>query len=313
MAESVDTLGARQDVVDLRASEPIGTVLVPTDFSSGADLAFRRALMLPLASDARIHIVHVLPPDVPAQVRDKVTEDAMERLEKLAGQVRESAAGSDVTTDVMSGEPFVEIIRRSRSISADLIVIGRHGRRPFKDLFIGTTAERVVRKGDVPVLVVNLEHDTSYARPMIASDFADASRRTFELALRVVGPDVKDIDVVHAFNVPFENFVAPVRAPGEESEYRKECRANAQAGLDSFLAPYQALDVNWRQVVRAGDPRSVIVGEALRSRADLVALGTHARSGVSHALVGSVAEWVISSAPCDVLVARPVRFTFELP
>jgi nucleotide-binding universal stress UspA family protein len=39
----------------------------------------------------------------------------------------------------------------------------------------------------------------------------------------------------------------------------------------------------------------------------------HVRSGLAHALVGSVAEWVIASAPCDVLVARPRSFTFELP
>jgi len=75
---------------------------------------------------------------------------------------------------VLSGEAFVEIIRRSRSLGAELIVIGRHGRRPVRDMFIGTTAERVIRKGDVPVLVVNRKPRSPYRRPLIATDLEDA-------------------------------------------------------------------------------------------------------------------------------------------
>jgi nucleotide-binding universal stress UspA family protein len=43
----------------------------------------------------------------------------------------------------------------------------------------------------------------------------------------------------------------------------------------------------------------------VRRRSDLIAVGTHGRTGVAHALLGSVAEWVVRCAPCDVLVARP--------
>jgi nucleotide-binding universal stress UspA family protein len=57
----------------------------------------------------------------------------------------------------------------------------------------------------------------------------------------------------------------------------------------------------------------VILGEVLRNGADLLILGTHARAGLAHALLGSVAEWAIGSVPCDILIARPVRFAFELP
>jgi nucleotide-binding universal stress UspA family protein len=42
-------------------------------------------------------------------------------------------------------------------------------------------------------------------------------------------------------------------------------------------------------------------------------VGTHGRTGLSHALLGSVAERVLTAAPCDVAVARPARFTFRLP
>jgi hypothetical protein len=69
----------------------------------------------------------------------------------------------------------------------------------------------------------------------------------------------------------------------------------------------------WQTVIVRGDPRTALLAETLRRRADLLAVGTHGRAGIAHALVGSVAEWVIQNAACDVLVARPVRVSFELP
>jgi nucleotide-binding universal stress UspA family protein len=56
-----------------------------------------------------------------------------------------------------------------------------------------------------------------------------------------------------------------------------------------------------------------VLEQAVRERADLLVVGTHARAGVTHALVGSVAEWLVRSAPCDVAVTRPARFTFQPP
>jgi len=218
-----------------------------------------------------------------------------------------------LTTEILSGEPFVEIIRAARTIGAELMVVGRHGQRPIRDMFMGTTAERVIRKGNVPILAVNIDPAKPYCRPLIATDLEDATPRIFELALRVIEPTVKSIHVVHAFNVPFEGFVTPVPAASESSDYRRSFQEAAEAGVAKVLAEYARTGVSWHATIRSNDARSLILSEILREQADLVVLGTHGRSGVSHVLVGSVAEWVISQAPCDVLVTRPDRFSFELP
>lgn len=300
---------------DTKAREPLRKLLVPTDFSKGAELALGRALLLPVAEDATIHVVQVLAPGIPAKARPKAIADAKRSLEAFISRVRSSApsAGPKLTSEVRSGEPFVEIIRCSRNIGAELIVLGRHGRRPVRDMFIGTTAERVIRKGDAPVLAVNLRPTRPYRRPLIATDLEDTAPSVFALALSVLGPTVKSAHVVHAFNVPFEGFINPTFAAREKSEYRRSFHDTAKAGMSKLLARYEDTGVRWRATIRAGDGRSLILMEAARLRTDMIALGTHGRSGVAHALVGSVAEWVISQAPCDVLVARPVRFSFELP
>jgi nucleotide-binding universal stress UspA family protein len=293
-------------------------ILVPTDFSKNATRAVERALLLPLALKARLHIVHVLPRDLPSKVRARTEATARQALKEVvlaatAGARKRGVEGLEITSGLLFGDPFVEIIRSSRTIEAELIVLGRHGLRPIKDMFIGTTAERVVRKGDVPVLVVNLKAARAYSRPLLTLEHEVYSRRTLEVLLQVVGPKVRSATVVHGFNVPFEEFVGPSSSTRELSTYRKECRDKAAATVKSFLTSVSEMGIRWRVAVRPGDARSVILREAIRQRTDLLALGTHARSGLAHVLVGSVAEWVIAAAPCDVLVTRPQTFTFELP
>lgn len=294
---------------------PLGSVLVSTDFSKGAEFALERALLLPLAPGAKLHLVHVLPAELPAKVRAMIESEAQSRLEQLRSEAHERKANANVeiTSQILRGQPDVEIIRASRNINADLIVLGRHGRRPVRDMFIGTTAVRVIRHSDVPVLVVNIEPTHPYGAPVIATALEDSCRRTVDLALRVLGTNTKPVTVVHAFNVPFEGFVTPSKAAREKSEWRRFYQETAVERMTKFLAPYQDLGVRCKTFMRQGDPRSVVLAAAARSKADLIAVGTHGRSGIAHALIGSVAEWVVTAATSDVLVARPIRFSFELP
>ena len=289
---------------------PFRTVLVPTDFAEGSRAAIARALALPLAKGARIELLHVLPESIPAKVRAKVEARAREGLADAVTRARSAIGGDlEVTSELVRGEAYVEIIRHARSIGAELIVIGRHGRRPVRDLFIGATAARVVRMGDVPVLVVKGAVAKPYRRPLVATDLGDTSRHTLELGLRIVGSRAT-VRVVHAVHVPFESFMAPTRTG--LGEVRRPFREKALAQLEELVAPYED-HARLRNIVRAGEARSVVLNEAVRGHADVIAIGTHGRSGLSRALIGSVAEDVIANAPCDVIVARPVRFSFAPP
>jgi nucleotide-binding universal stress UspA family protein len=277
-------------------------LLVPTDFSAGAELALARALHLPLRSGAKIVILHVLTdasPQTEASARGKLAE--------LAARTT-PPPGTELVTELATGEPFAQIIARSRALDAGLVVIGRHGRRRVRDLFIGSTAERTIRYGDVPVLVVNTEATGPYRRPLLATNLDECAKRLADLALGVLEPDVP-ITILHAYRVAFESLQhAPVHGTLDH-----ELETNARAGLAKLLGTLEVDRARWQTVVRRGDARTVILTEIVGQDADLVALGTHGRSGLAHMLVGSVAEWVIASAVCDVLVTRPARFTFQMP
>ena len=163
------------------------------------------------------------------------------------------------------------------------------------------------------VLVVAQAARGPYQRPMLATALDDASARSLELARRIAGTSLKSGTLVHAYHVPLSGFVAPSASSRERAEWQAEFRAKAEASLHKFVARHLASDKRWSAATRMGDPRAVIASEAERRRADVLVLSTHARSGIAHLLLGSVAERLLAEVSCDVLIARPVRFSFELP
>jgi nucleotide-binding universal stress UspA family protein len=301
-----------------RRPGPFEHIFVATDFSASAARAIARATRLPLANDGRVSIIHVLPEDPSKKRYPELDEGARQKLEQVAAAVSDAFADLGrpdirVVSELRRGQGYVEIIRHARSEGADLIVLGRHGRRPVRDMFIGSTAKRVIRAGDLPVLVVSRVAHGPYGRPVVAVDLKDTNRSLVHVTLRLVGAGVESIALVHAFQVPFEGFVTPAVRTGESTELRKEYEQQAHAAVRKVLAALADFDVRFEPTTVHGDPRSAILIEAARLDADLLAVGTHARSGISHALVGSVSEWIIEAARCDVLVERPARVSFELP
>jgi len=86
----------------------------------------------------------------------------------------------------------------------------------------------------------------------------------------------------------------------------------ALSQLKTVLAAENAADA--KPAVRvASDPATSIVDFAKELHADLIVIGTHGRTGVSRFLMGSVAEHVVRTAPCPVLVVRPAEHEFILP
>jgi nucleotide-binding universal stress UspA family protein len=144
------------------------TILVPTDFSDASQAALEYAKGLAEAFNASLHIVHVME-DLLAQawsaevyvasmpnLRSEIDKEARERLATMV--TADERQRFSVTTDVLAGNPFLEIIRYAKAQSIDIIVIGTHGRGPIAHMLLGSVAEKVVRKSPCPVLTVRDPH-----------------------------------------------------------------------------------------------------------------------------------------------------------
>lgn len=287
-------------------------ILVASDLSAHADHAFARALLLAERLQAHVTVLHVVagePGEVPEPVRAQVAS-LVER--------HRSRHPAEVAIRIVTGRDFVEIIRQARVEAADLVVLGAHGEHVVRDLFLGTTAEKVLRKGDRPVLIVKKVPKGPYRRVLVPVDFSGVGRRALALAARVA-PDAT-FHLLHACDVQLEQTLRRAGAADEDVErYREQRLETAKRELQRFVresvpeAPSGPGPASITQIVEPGHPASVVSDVARRRRDDLIVIGTHGRSGLPHLLVGSVAERVLREARCDVLAVRPEAFRFELP
>jgi nucleotide-binding universal stress UspA family protein len=143
--------------------KPIRRVLFPTDFSDNARDAIPHVLEMAARFEAHVHVVHVLesavhPTDFAwsatsiqdfAEKRKDVAED---RLQDLVDEL--GLAPEHISTAVIFGNPFEQIVSYAQEHDIDLIVMATHGRTGLSHLLLGSTAERVVRLSTCPVMTI---------------------------------------------------------------------------------------------------------------------------------------------------------------
>ncbi len=278
-------------------------ITIATDLSARSDRALERAVRLARDRKAELTIVHVVDRDLPAAQAD--TEEAAAR-QSLREQVDRIAGGNglQIATEIVFGTGHADIVAISDKTKADLIVLGVHRKDAFRDLFRDTTAERVVRAVHVPVLVVKDPVRESYGNVMVGVDFSGPSRRAVEFAIRFA-PD-GGFHLVHAYDVPFKGFLHDQNTRREVSkQHETQFEHMIEEEMATFLAGLEEEAPKLARVMQEGTVRQVIHQQLVKLRPDLLIIGTHGRTGVAHAFLGSVAEDLLSDPPCDVLAVPP--------
>jgi nucleotide-binding universal stress UspA family protein len=296
-----------------RAPERFRSVLVPVDLTPLSDRVLGRVALLPLTDDARLTVLHVVPAGLPAREQRSAERDARNALEREVRHLSRSLPRSvSIEAIVKNGAAFKEIAAVASSVKAELIVMGRGGGRALRDVFLGSTAERVIRRGQLPVLVVRLPPRAPYCRPALALDLDQAAHEVLGLLLRLIQPPRPAVTVIHAFEAAYGGLVYPSLSRDEAEERDEELQHDASQALARLLAialeraqvaPSDA--PRWKTHVRYGSPRSVIEKVVKKAETDLLLLGTHAYSGVAHMFLGTVAGDVLREVTCDVLVVPP--------
>jgi universal stress protein A len=130
----------------------IGRILLPTDFSPTADAAFRYAAKLSAETGASLIALHVIAPVYYLEAAELVLlqREAREAAQRGLARLRPAPA----RTMLANGVPHDMIVQTARSVGADLIVMGTHGRSGLKRLMLGSVAENVLRHAPCPVLTV---------------------------------------------------------------------------------------------------------------------------------------------------------------
>jgi nucleotide-binding universal stress UspA family protein len=138
---------------------------------------------------------------------------------------------------------------------------------------------------------------------VVTTDFSLNSRRAFAPALAIARKFASSVIVVHVVEDRLPAFVDEFTAIPLEEILESQARRATQE-LARFLEPYADSGVRLTPVVLRGTPHLEIARLAAERRAGLVAMSTHGRGFISHALFGSTAERVVRRAPCPVMTVR---------
>lgn len=135
---------------------------------------------------------------------------------------------------------------------------------------------------------------------LVPVDFSECSEHALDYAVELADKLGAAVHVLSVIGIP--SYGVPELGVGITATMMDNMIADNQAALDALARPRKLDSKN--MIIRAGDARDVILQTAEELGADLIVMGTHGRRGISRALLGSVAEMVVRTAPVPVLTVR---------
>ncbi|HXW04527.1 MAG TPA: universal stress protein [Vicinamibacterales bacterium] len=293
-------------------------ILCPVDFSECSRHALSYALTLARWYESTITVFHtytathplpIVPYDGPPALEPLgLSETHREQLRQALQEFTAPLAGSGVQLSIEIGEGLAveQIAGRARTLSADLIVMGTHGRSGFERLFLGSVTERVLRKASCPVLTVPPRvagATPTFRRILCAVDFSDSSLRALQFAVALAEEADARLSVLHVLELLPEGD-APELGFLSLREYRERLEATARERLRAAVpdSARQFADVDER--VTIGKPYREILRTASEQGVELIVMGVRGRSGVDLMMFGSTTQHVVRQAVCPVLTVR---------
>lgn len=302
-------------------SSPLRSIVAATDLGEGSDAIVHSAGILARRTGAELHLLHSLEfPWVPPDEMTRGTgffgqiEAAEERLRDQVERALPRGV-RPASQKVIIYIAHKAILDRAEEVSADLIMVGPHRGGAVGAHFLGTTADRLIRTADVPCLVVKEPFTERIESIGVPVDFSDPSQGTLEIALawslQLAGPAAQESVGTPEVRVMYVGWTVEKHDNPdlEDGTIRPELERLVERAV-SRVEGAESLDVRI-EVLWANDLAEATVQWAQSSGIDLLAMGTHGRSGLKRALIGSVASSVARQTPRPVLLVPPSLWAGE--
>jgi len=278
-------------------NRPLQRILVPLDGSELSERALAPAAILAETHNAEVTLARVIEPvpwsgagydwtvnpELYQTLYDQLEQQAQSSLDHLAGRLSER--GTAVRTLLRNGIPAAELLEIEAETQPDLVVMASHGRSGLQRFALGSVADRLVREGIAPVMLVRsfTLTTTRLEAALVGLDGSETAEAVLPFVERLAGKPLRSVRLVRA--------VATADELPEATRYLQGVtRRLEQAGLQSsFEAP-------------VGAPAELILDAS--TGLDLVMLATHGRGGIDRFRHGSVAERAMRELPVPVLLVR---------
>jgi nucleotide-binding universal stress UspA family protein len=295
-------------------------ILCPTDFSAFSVQALRHALALARTFHSRLRVVHVIPNIAPgsesvyggapwlltAEGRQGIDEEMRKFLEPL----REARV--DHEHEVREGEPWREIVAAAAEMDANLAVLGTHGRGGLDHLFLGSVAEKLIRRLPCPVWTVSHEEGRISSAPgllgriLCATDFSEMSAEALRVALAFAEKHNAGLTLLHVIEDLSDLSAAAHRSLFDIDVLRQTIERRGMERLRRIVDEASVPGVRIEPRAVLGRAYEEILRAGAEEKADLIVIGAQGHGFFEHLLSGSNAQQVIRRATCPVLTVRPL-------
>lgn len=298
-------------------------ILLASDGSAPAEVAQQLAASIRWPQGSTIRIVTAVSPPIGLYTLPLAATPALpadvNRLEAdlaAAGeQVLEEAAravatgGQMVERSLLRGRAGSAIVDEAAAWGADVVIIGSRGHGAISSMLLGSVSAEVVDHAPCPVLVARRPQMTRVVLGHDGSEFAMAAEDILRRWPIFDSVAIEVVSVVHV-SAPWHTGIAPTVYAEAIEAHHQATQISASEHAQIAQASAQRLsEANLRAsgVAVKGEPAATLIGYADEHQADLLLLGTHGRTGVSRALLGSVARNVMQHATSSVMVVRSRR------
>ncbi len=281
-------------------------ILVATDFSESSDRAIKASVLLAKKFKSRITLMHVASDE---SVSDETRVLIEQSINNKLANVKENISKEDVyVSDVIAekGVAFEKIIQVAQGKNVNLIVVGSGSKDSNDNFKLGTTAEKLIRKNQIPVWVVKNEDVKPVSKIICPVDFSDASKRALLNAITLADKFNAELTVINVF-VPIIS--TSVRISQNIEEENKHLRNQREQELNKFLNEIDFKSVKYKKDLLMGIPYIEIYKAIKNQKADLLIMGTTGKTGLSKLLMGSVTEKVTRELPCSFITTKAKDIT----
>ena len=299
-----------------------------------------RAVNLAINNQAKLTLIQVID-DMPLtgkliakalstdDIHEKMIKEYQRQLEELVTPWNDSV---DIEIKILSGTPFLEVIEEVLRNDRDLVI------KPSEcgellDRIFGSNDMHLLRKCPCPIWLIKPDAPLVLQRIVVAVDASsDSSSEKFhvqhlvnlqvlEMASSLALPELAEVDVVYAWHAVGESAMRGgfITKPEDEIiKYVEEARQHENQNLNSLINELEGkLGQNTLEYIKPhthllkGWPRDEIPAFAKKVKADLVVMGTVARTGIPGFFMGNTAETILNKLDCSVLAIKP--FDFKTP
>ncbi|WP_299155835.1 universal stress protein [uncultured Tenacibaculum sp.] len=257
-------------------------ILVPTDFSIPSEHALKLASSISKKSESEVHLLHMV--ELPTGIIDMGSGSNFSIPESMLyiRKVRDKLINykkqffpknENVKHAIRFQNPYEGIRDYSKKISADLITMGTKGHTDLEEMLIGSNTEKVVRNSEIPVLVTKKNGENFKPKNLVfASSFKPSKNQAFE----------KFLDFA-------SNFKSKIHLLKINTPQKFENTQLSKQKIKDFADKHNISDYSIN-IYNDSSVENGILNFSNEKNADIIALATHGRSGLSHIFNGSITK-----------------------